>query len=171
MKSLIAKVHGVRRRVGKRGQALVEFALVLPILLFMLMGIVDFGRALFTYGQLSSQLRVAALFPTTLSEQGGGFRFNSRTLEEVWVRLSPKTHGVGKHKVAKIVFTHETIFHQFVRLGYDIRHIRDIEVSDVRAKQCLQPRPERIAPPIERPRVHRIIGLAAKVEIVREKIA
>ena len=36
-----------------------EFALVLPVLLLFIMGIVDFGRALFTYAQASSQLRQA----------------------------------------------------------------------------------------------------------------
>jgi Flp pilus assembly protein TadG len=31
--------------VGKRAQALVEFALVMPIMLFVLLGLIDFGRA------------------------------------------------------------------------------------------------------------------------------
>lgn len=45
---------------GKRhGQSLTEFALVLPVLLLFIMGTIDFGRALFTYAQASSQLRQA----------------------------------------------------------------------------------------------------------------
>lgn len=45
---------------GKRhGQSLVEFALILPVLLLLIMGTIDFGRALFTYAQASSQLRQA----------------------------------------------------------------------------------------------------------------
>lgn len=39
------------------GQALVEFALVLPILLLILMGIFDFGRAIFAYNEISNAAR------------------------------------------------------------------------------------------------------------------
>jgi len=35
----------VPRRQGRRGQALVEFALILPLLMLVLFGIVEFGRA------------------------------------------------------------------------------------------------------------------------------
>src|SRR5262245_53939277 len=42
-----------------RGQGLAEFALVTPLLLFVSLGIVDFGRAFFTYAQVSFQLREA----------------------------------------------------------------------------------------------------------------
>lgn len=43
----------------RRAQSLTEFALVLPVLLLFIMGTIDFGRALFTYAQASSQLRQA----------------------------------------------------------------------------------------------------------------
>ncbi len=58
---------------GKRqGQGLVEFALILPVLLLMIMGIIDFGRALFTYGQASSQLREALRQAAAIGLPGGG---------------------------------------------------------------------------------------------------
>lgn len=34
-----------RQRRGRRGQALVEFALILPVLLLLVLGLVDFARA------------------------------------------------------------------------------------------------------------------------------
>lgn len=40
-------------RRDERGQALVEFALVLPILLALIIGILDFGRALDYYNQVT----------------------------------------------------------------------------------------------------------------------
>jgi Flp pilus assembly protein TadG len=48
--------HGDRRR----GQALVEFALILPVFLLVLMGIFDLGRAVFYSSTLSNAAREAA---------------------------------------------------------------------------------------------------------------
>jgi Flp pilus assembly protein TadG len=47
-------------RRNERGQSLVETALVLPILLVILMGIFDFGRAIFAYNAVSNSAREAA---------------------------------------------------------------------------------------------------------------
>ncbi len=43
----------------RRGQALTEFALILPIFLLILFGVVDFGRAIYTYNALSNAAREA----------------------------------------------------------------------------------------------------------------
>lgn len=45
---------------GFDGQSLVEFALVLPVLLLLFMGILDFGRAVFAYNSLSNAAREGA---------------------------------------------------------------------------------------------------------------
>jgi Flp pilus assembly protein TadG len=50
----------VSARRGQRGQSLVETALVLPILLIILLGIFDFGRAVFAYNAISNAAREAA---------------------------------------------------------------------------------------------------------------
>ncbi len=42
------------------GQALVEFSLILPLLLFLLLGILDYGRILLVYSNASSSVRNAA---------------------------------------------------------------------------------------------------------------
>lgn len=44
-------------RRGEGGQSLVETALVLPVLLLMLLGIFDFGRAIYAYNALSNSAR------------------------------------------------------------------------------------------------------------------
>ncbi len=41
------------------GQALLEFALAAPILLFLVMGILDFGRVIFAYAMASNSIRTA----------------------------------------------------------------------------------------------------------------
>ena len=42
------------------GQALIEFSLILPLLLFLLLGILDYGRILLVYSNASSSVRNAA---------------------------------------------------------------------------------------------------------------
>ena len=52
-------MNGLRHR-RERGQALVEFALVLPILLILLLGILDFSRAVAAYNSVSNGARSGA---------------------------------------------------------------------------------------------------------------
>jgi Flp pilus assembly protein TadG len=47
-------------RPRNRGQALVEFALILPLLLLLIFGIVDAGRLIFTYNNISNAARDGA---------------------------------------------------------------------------------------------------------------
>ncbi len=47
------------KRAGD-GQALAEFALVIPIVLLMFMGIFDFGRMIFAYNDISNAAREGA---------------------------------------------------------------------------------------------------------------
>jgi Flp pilus assembly protein TadG len=49
-----------KRPWWQSGQALVEFSLILPILLFIILGIIDYGRILFIYANVSSSIRDAA---------------------------------------------------------------------------------------------------------------
>lgn len=48
----------VRRR--SRGQALVEFAIVMPIIVLAVLGLVDLGRAVYSYNTLAQSARQAA---------------------------------------------------------------------------------------------------------------
>jgi Flp pilus assembly protein TadG len=48
------------KRRASRGQSLVEVAFVLPVLLLILMGIFDFGRAIFAYNAIANAAREAA---------------------------------------------------------------------------------------------------------------
>ena len=47
------------RRFTRRGQALTEFALILPILLLIVFGVFDFGRAIFAYNNVANAAREA----------------------------------------------------------------------------------------------------------------
>ena len=58
-KKLISIVRGRR---GRAGQGLVEFAIALPIVLTLIMGIMEFGRLMITQTAISSASREAARF-------------------------------------------------------------------------------------------------------------
>lgn len=49
-----------RRRRGRRGQALVEFALLLPVLLMLILGLIDFARAWNVYQVVTDAAREGA---------------------------------------------------------------------------------------------------------------
>lgn len=53
-------VNGNRGSKGSRGDGLVEFALVLPILIMLLMGILDLGRAFYAYSAIANAAREGA---------------------------------------------------------------------------------------------------------------
>jgi Flp pilus assembly protein TadG len=49
-----------RRHEGQRSQALIEFALISPVLLLLVFGIIDIGRAVFYYDTLNHAAREGA---------------------------------------------------------------------------------------------------------------
>jgi TadE-like protein len=57
------------RRDGQRSQALIEFALVSPVLLLLLFGVVDIGRAIFYYDTISHAAREGARTAVRASNQ------------------------------------------------------------------------------------------------------
>ena len=67
--------RGRRFARGERGAALVEFAIVLPLLLTIIFGVVDFARAFYTQNNLTSAVREGARWasvqgPGTLTVSG-----------------------------------------------------------------------------------------------------
>jgi hypothetical protein len=56
----------------ERGQGLVEFALVLPIFLTLIMGIVEFGRLMFIYNSVATASREAARYGASVGENPAG---------------------------------------------------------------------------------------------------
>ena len=52
-------------RTQERGQSLLEFAMVLPVLLLLGIGTIEFGRAYYQYNTLSKAVRQAARYMST----------------------------------------------------------------------------------------------------------
>jgi len=57
---------------GGRGQGLVEFALILPLLLLLLMGIFDFARGIYAYNTVSNAAREGARVAIVNQSAAGG---------------------------------------------------------------------------------------------------
>jgi hypothetical protein len=63
-RAVFPPTHGATSR-SRRGQSLVEFALVLPLLLVLVLGAVDFGRVFFGWVALQNAARVGANYAAT----------------------------------------------------------------------------------------------------------
>lgn len=55
----------MKKHIKQRGVAAVEFAILLPLLLFIVFGITEFGRALYSYNTIVKATRDAARFYST----------------------------------------------------------------------------------------------------------
>lgn len=71
-------------RVARDGQALIEFALVLPLILLLLMGVVDFGRGIFAFNEVSNAAR-----------EGGRTGIVNQTLTDIRNRAAAQAIGLG----------------------------------------------------------------------------
>lgn len=70
----VFEMHRASKKM-QRGQSLVEMVIAFPVLIFLLMGLLDFGRAYFTYIALEEAAAEAALFlaiqPDCATENSG----------------------------------------------------------------------------------------------------
>lgn len=79
----------MRLRSGKhlpagRGQALVELAIVLPVLLVIMLGVVDFGRLVFAYDEVSNAAR-----------EGGRTAIVDQNPDEIRARAAAQAVALG----------------------------------------------------------------------------
>ncbi len=78
---------------SEKGQSLVEFALILPILLLLVFGIVEFGRAFNTYLIVSNASREGARYAVVGAENGeiiDAIEAKTSTLGSVDIFISPE---------------------------------------------------------------------------------
>jgi hypothetical protein len=61
-----------KRRKDKKGQGAVEFALILPILILVMLGLIEFGRLIFIYTAVNSAGREAARYGVAIGDGPGG---------------------------------------------------------------------------------------------------
>ena len=81
----------MRRPQRRRGQALVEFALVLPVLLLVLLGTVDAGRLIYAYNSVSNAAR-----------EGGRTAIVNQTPIEVRTKAAEQATALGIPSTAPV---------------------------------------------------------------------
>jgi len=59
-------------KTAERGQALVEFMLILPALLILVIGVIEFGKLMVVYSSISTASRDAARFAVSVGEGAAG---------------------------------------------------------------------------------------------------
>jgi Flp pilus assembly protein TadG len=65
-----------RKIIGSRGQAIVEFAIALPVLMVLLVGIFEVGRMIFIYSAVNNASREAARYGSAVGrDDSGNFKY------------------------------------------------------------------------------------------------
>lgn len=64
------RIRGLRGLRSERGAALVEFALVVPLLMLMTCAAIDFGLAVYTLNNLTAAVREGGRYAATLPQPG-----------------------------------------------------------------------------------------------------
>ena len=73
---------------AEKAQGMVEFALVLPILLLLAMGIIEFGRLLFIFSAVNTASSEAVRYGSAVDDTGGTARYVDCTgIEEAAFRI------------------------------------------------------------------------------------
>ena len=86
---------------GEGGQALVEFALIIPLLVLLLMGIFDLGRGVYAYNVVASAAREGAhygvLDPTNTNEIQNRAKANTAALDpnQISIQIQCSNNGTS----------------------------------------------------------------------------
>ena len=92
---------------GGRGQSLVEFALILPVLVILVLGIVDFGMGLRSYISLTNATREGARF-AAVGNQAGAYPIdcNGTTNTSVVGRVCVALEGLKLSNVQNVTVSY-----------------------------------------------------------------
>ena len=104
-----------RDRGQSRGQALVEFALILPILILLLVGIFDFGRAVYAFNTINNAAREGlrlAIVDQNCDDIGQVARQHASSLSVSWSYDGSLTKGAACYANPQAVHI------QFLESGY-----------------------------------------------------
>ena len=86
-----------RRTTGRlgRGQSLVEFALILPVVMLIILGAVDFGRVFLGWVELHSMVRVGAGYAAENPKAWSTVNPNTAAQNEYERRMTVEAEGIN----------------------------------------------------------------------------
>lgn len=67
-------MQGVTMRKRQRGQAMTEFALLIPVMIMLVLGIIEFGRAFYYYSSIANAAREGARYGVVHAADQDGIR-------------------------------------------------------------------------------------------------
>ena len=112
---------GARRRQRHTGQGIVEFALLTPVLLLLLLVAVDFGRAYSAYIQVTSAAREGAAFGSRSSENAN----NQSLVQDAALADSSSIYGKPLTVVSNTQMDSYSYEQVVVTVSYDFETLVD----------------------------------------------
>src|ERR1700682_98490 len=128
----------LRNGSGERGQSMVEFALVAPLLLLLVVGGLDFSRAFLVHNALTNSVREGARYgithpndPTTMTARakaeltGATVSIADSDIHVIWAPASPPGSGCGAVIETEILATYQAnkACYPFVKMRIDYTYV------------------------------------------------
>ncbi len=100
-----------KRKSRERGQELVEFALVIPVVMMVMMAILEFGMLIFSYNTISNAAREGArygsVFPTDITGIDEAARTLTTGLNEDLLTITISRPDEGDPRPVRVVVTYD----------------------------------------------------------------
>ena len=99
---------------NERGAELLEFAIVLPLLILLVLGAIEFGRAYFTYNILAKAVRDGARYAATSEATSAGTLDATAITKTKNVVVYGNSAGTGTKKILDLQTNQVTVTQTFV---------------------------------------------------------
>jgi Flp pilus assembly protein TadG len=99
MRRVVSRLRAIR---NERGAALVEFALVVPLLMMMMCATIDFGLAVFTLNNLTAAVREGGRYAATIPKPGPVAN-DTLVRNRVWKYIMGMNNGLNEAQTKALI--------------------------------------------------------------------
>src|SRR5215207_7442882 len=100
MRRMIRRLRGLR---SERGAALVEFALVVPLLMLMMCATIDFGLAVYTLNNLTAAVREGGRYGAALDANAWSTDATTRVRDRVYNYIVGMNNGLDANQTKALI--------------------------------------------------------------------